>query len=350
MAGVMAHELSHVVLRHGTAQATKQQSTKFQLPALGGAILGSIIGGGLGGVVAQGTQMGVGAWLLKYSREYETQADILGAQMMAKAGYDPRDLAGMFRTIERESGGSSGPQWLSSHPNPGNRYQRIEQEASRLQINQSASGVSSAEFNRVRSSLGKMPPAPTMAEIAEQASRKEQSGGRQYPSDARIEQRVENPSASYRSYSGGNLFKLSVPSNWEQFEDQSSVTFAPRGAYGNSQGQSIFTHGAIAGVVNAQTDNLEEASDRHIGALLQNNSYLQPQNRYQQGNIGGRRALSITLAGNSPATGRVEVVNVYTTMIGNGGMFYLINVVPREEYKNYQKAFNDILRSIRFSN
>ena len=50
---------------------------------------------------------------------------------MARAGYDPRDMANMFKTIEAQ-GGSSGPEWLSDHPNPGNRYQRINQEAQML--------------------------------------------------------------------------------------------------------------------------------------------------------------------------------------------------------------------------
>src|SRR4029453_4788464 len=133
MAGVMAHEISHVALRHGTAQATKTQAPGVQLGALGGAILGAIVGGNTGDILAQGTQLGLGAYLLKYSREYETQADLLGAQILARAGYDPMDLPRMFETIEKE-GGSGGPEWLSSHPNPGNRQQRIAQEAGKLRI------------------------------------------------------------------------------------------------------------------------------------------------------------------------------------------------------------------------
>jgi len=98
MAGVMAHEISHVALRHGTAQATKSQGVGVQLGAIGGAILGAIIGGNVGDIVTQGSQLGVGAYLLKYSREYESQADVLGAQILARAGYDPMDLA-RSRTI-----------------------------------------------------------------------------------------------------------------------------------------------------------------------------------------------------------------------------------------------------------
>jgi Zn-dependent protease with chaperone function len=346
MAGVMAHELSHVVLRHGTAQATRQQSAKYQLPALGGAILGAIIGGNLGGIVAQGSQMGIGAFLLKYSREYETQADLLGAQIMARAGYDPRDLANMFRTIERESGGSGGPEWLRSHPNPGNRYETINEEAERLQINPRAGGTDVAAFNRVQSELRRMPQARTMAEIEQQAARSANTESRQYPADSRIEGRVENPSSSYRSYTGNNLFRLNVPSNWEQFDGQNSVTFAPRGAYGNYRGQPVFTHGTIVGVANARTNNLEQASDTFIGSLLQNNGYLQPQDRYLRASISRRRALSISLSGNSPVTGRSEIVNVHTSMLRNGWLFYVINVAPRDDYGQYQRAFNDMMRSI----
>ena len=97
--GVMAHELSHVLLRHGTANATKAQG--FQLAALAGAIAGAVVGGGWGEVISQGSQFGLGTWLMKYSREYEKQADLLGAQIMARAGYDPRDLGAHVRDHSR---------------------------------------------------------------------------------------------------------------------------------------------------------------------------------------------------------------------------------------------------------
>jgi len=119
VAGVMAHELSHVALRHGTAQQTK--ATPYAVGSVAGQILGAIVGGGWGQVISQGSQFGFGAAFLRYGREYEKQADLLGSHIMAAAGYDPRDMANVFRTIERESG-PGGPQWLSDHPNPGNRF------------------------------------------------------------------------------------------------------------------------------------------------------------------------------------------------------------------------------------
>lgn len=151
VAGVIAHELSHIVLRHGTAQATKGQ--KFQVGALVGQVLGSLIGGRTGSVVAQGSQIGLGTYFLKYSREYEREADLLGAQIMARAGYDPREMANMFRTIARRSGGG-GPEWLSDHPSPANRYEAINREAALLRASDSSRserGISNPPAYRRRS-------------------------------------------------------------------------------------------------------------------------------------------------------------------------------------------------------
>jgi predicted Zn-dependent protease len=155
VAGVMAHELSHVVLRHGTLQAAKAQ--KFQLGALAGQVLGSIVGGRSGQVIAQGSNVALSTYFLKYSREYEREADLLGAQIMARAGYDPRQMANMFRTIQERSGGS-GPEWLSDHPDPGNRYAAINREATMLRVNGSAN--TGPEFDAVHARLARMLPAP----------------------------------------------------------------------------------------------------------------------------------------------------------------------------------------------
>jgi len=161
VAGVMAHELSHVILRHGTLQAAKAQ--KFQIGAIAGQILGSIVGGQKGAIISQGSQIGLSTYFLKYSREYEREADLLGAQLMARAGYDPRQMANMFRTIQQQ-GGNSGPEFLSDHPDPGNRYDAIVREARSLRIAGNAS--TGPAFDSVRSRLVRMPPAPTTRQVA----------------------------------------------------------------------------------------------------------------------------------------------------------------------------------------
>lgn len=263
---------------------------------------------------------------------------------MARAGYDPRDLANMFRTIKQQHGGSGGPEWLSSHPDPGNRYQRIMQEAQGLRSVRGQTRDNSAEFNRVQASLRRMAPAPTLEEIAR--NRQPLMNERNYPAGSRIEARVEAPAGRSRTYRAGREFQLSVPNNWQEFAGQDSVTFAPRGAYGNYQGQTVFTHGSVAGVANVSARNLQQASEQYVNALLNQNPYLQTQSNFRRGRIAGRAALSSRLAGTSPVTGQTEVVTVHTTMLRSGMLFYLINVAPRAEFQAYDRVFAGILNSV----
>jgi predicted Zn-dependent protease len=165
VAGVMAHELSHVVLRHGTAQATK--ATKYEIGTLLGAVVGSVIGGSVGGAVAQGTQFGLGTAFLRFSREFERQADLLGSHIMAAAGYDPLEMASMFKTIEQQ-GGAGGPQWLSDHPNPGDRNANITREATLIEVHNPVRDTRA--FTRAQARLRGMTPAPTTEEATRKAA------------------------------------------------------------------------------------------------------------------------------------------------------------------------------------
>jgi beta-barrel assembly-enhancing protease len=349
MAGVMAHEISHVALRHGTAQASKSQGLGVQLGAIGGAILGAVIGGNAGDIVAQGTQLGLGAYLLKYSREYETQADLLGAQIMARAGYDPMDLARMFETIEKQGGGG-GPEWLSSHPNPGNRQERIGQEAAKLKIVDAGRRSDSAQFAEVQSYLKSLPPAKTMSEIEKSGNKNPEGGGSssRYPDDSRVQNRVESPSNRYRPFES-RQFRVSVPDNWKEFGDGGSVTFAPEGAYGNHQGESVFTHGAIVGIADVSTSDLQRASDQYISGILQSNGYLQPEGKSVRRRLGGREALGRRLSGISKVTNQREIVDIYTTMLNNRQLFYLVQVVPQNTQRQYSRAFDQMLQSLVFA-
>ncbi|MBD0370494.1 MAG: M48 family metalloprotease [Pyrinomonadaceae bacterium] len=340
MAGVMAHELAHVALRHGTAQATKAQ--KYSILAGVAGIAGAILGGPAAGQVGQAA---VGAYFLKFSREYETEADILGAQIMARAGYDPRDLANVFRTLQQQGGGGGG--FLSDHPSPANRYQRIMQEAAMLRVQQPPI-QNDMEFRQIQARLRSNGRAPSMADIARSGQRYPSGDG--YPEGGRVSNRVEYPSSSYRTYTQGNLFRVSVPSNWRELSSGNSVWYAPEGAYGSVQNTSVFTHGVNLGVTRTSSRYLQQATDEFIRGLAQgSNGNLRQQSGYQRGSIDGRNALAITLSNINEATGRQEVVTVYTTMLQSGDLFYVISVVPRDEYNNYSRTFQNVLRSIQLN-
>jgi predicted Zn-dependent protease len=125
-AGAIAHEMSHVILRHGTNQASKVDL--IQIPvALAGHLTNSDT------LMGQLTQLGIGlgadSVLLKFNRIHESQADIMGTHVMAEAGYDPVQMARFFANLNDSSGAFV---FLSDHPNPGDRSKAIAAESARL--------------------------------------------------------------------------------------------------------------------------------------------------------------------------------------------------------------------------
>ncbi|MGB2715246.1 MAG: M48 family metallopeptidase [Vicinamibacterales bacterium] len=338
VAGVMAHELSHVVLRHGTAQASKGQ--KFAIGAIAGQILGAIVGGRTGSVIAQGSEIGLGTYFMKYSREYERQADLLGAQIMARAGYDPRAMARMFQTIERE-GGARGPEWLSSHPNPGNRVEAINREAQMLRVG--AAPSSNGEFQTVHARLERMPTAQTTAEVAKNQGQRRTQGP--VGTSARTG-RVDPPSGEWRTYQPGNFMRLSVPSNWDQIGGNSgSVTYAPGGGYTEGNG---FTHGIQVGVARSTGGNLQSQTDRLLQSFAQSNPNLRRQGGYSRATIGGRQGLTTTLS-NVAADGYQEAVNVSTVQLRDGSLLFLIGVAPANEARTYMNTFTQVRQSVQLN-
>ena len=341
VAGVMAHELAHVLLRHGTANATKAQG--FQLGALAGAIAGAVIGGGWGEVVSQGSQFGLGTWLMKYSRDYEKQADLLGAQIMARAGYDPRELARMFETIAQQGGGSP-PQWLSSHPDPGNRTEYITKEATQLNI---GPRPSENGFSQVRSRLSALGPARTMADVERDASRSGE-GTRAPVSVGRIGEPVPAPARQYRTVQGGKLFRVSVPTNWTPLATESSIKYVPQNGYGEANGQTVMTHGVEMGVARASSRDLRQATDTLIEGFVRGNQDMRVIGAQRTVQLSGRTAILTSLEGRS-VLGGSELVDVYTTILADGNLFYHLTVAPDREVDAYSVAFNRVARSLKLT-
>jgi hypothetical protein len=343
VAGVMAHELSHVALRHGTAQATKGQ--KFQIGSVLGQIAGAIVGGTAGSIISQGTQFGLGAAFLKYSREYEAQADILGAQILARAGYDPREMANMFKTIEAEGGGR-GPEWLSSHPNPGNRYEAINREAAALRVQGNGN---TGQFQETQARLRSMPPAYTAEQIAKgQAKSNPRSGG---SGSAGTTVAVPPPSSQYRTSSPFSFVRLSLPSNWSEVSgDETGITYAPEGGYRASSGKlEGVTHGFQIGVAQSSNGNLQQDTDQLVAALAQSNPQLRRQEGYSRETVGGRAGVRTTLTNRSDITGQPEVVSLATTRLNDGRLLFLVGVAPQRDAGTYTDVFQRVRRSVQLS-
>lgn len=335
MAGVMAHELSHVALRHGTAQATKGE--KFQVGAVAGQILGAIVGGTAGSVIAQGSQFGLGAYFMKYSREYERQADLLGAQIMARAGYDPREMANMFKIIEKDGGGG-GPEWLSDHPNPGNRYEAINREAATLRVDNPIRNTD--EFVSVQARLRGKGAAYTAEQIARGQARQRPvaTSGRSV--------RVEAPSTQYRSYNAGSLV-VSVPGNWRPTSGNNTVMYTPEGAiFEGDNGQVVYTHGVEVGVAPG-SGNLQRDTEGLVQAFAQSNPQLRRQGGYRRETVAGRSGLTASLSNISDVTGQPEYVSLSATQLRDGSLLYVIGVAPEQEARTYDEAFRRVRQSVR---
>jgi predicted Zn-dependent protease len=131
LAGVIAHEIGHVVSRHHDERITRQAIASGVLQ-VGGAVAGSRYGEGIGNAVTQGGSIAAQAgFLLPNSRAQESEADVVGQQLMAKAGFDPRGAVALWQNMAA-AGGARAPQWLSTHPDPSSRLRELQARADGL--------------------------------------------------------------------------------------------------------------------------------------------------------------------------------------------------------------------------
>lgn len=350
VAGVMAHELSHVLLRHGTANETKAENPWLQIGAMAGQIGGAVVGGAAGSAIAEGSQFGLGTMLLKYSRSYEKQADLLGAQIMARAGYDPHALAHMFETIQTqaEQGGGGPPAWLSDHPDPGNRTDYINKEAASLTL---ASAADMSGFAPIKASFSSLPPAKSMGELARAKQAPQPQEGE--PAGPALTvgtpgEPIPAPSTQFREISGGKIFKAAVPTNWTALAGKSSIKVVPENGYGDMNGQAVFNYGVEFGISQAASRDLAEATRAFLNAIAQGNPGVKLGGEQQALRISQRSALATPLV-NPSALGGNERVVVYTTFLANGTLFYYLSIVPEKDAAAFEATFGHILESIRLT-
>ena len=333
LAGVMAHEISHSALRHGTNQMSKQMVAEKGL-----GVASAILGGGRDGGSLGDSVLGAGANLLfmKFSRTAEKQADLMGAQIMASAGYDPRGLGDFFKTLMAE--GSRAPQILSDHPDPGNRIQYLNELLPQLKLAPTPT-VDTPEFQQTKARLRGLP------------------GGRDLRRQAAPQQRpmarppVPSPQPQTLQAPDGS-FRISVPNNWQMITASNDLSiFAPQGAAGKtSAGGVVVTHGAFVGTQDLPngTRDLGQAAQAFVELQLRDNPEMRMLENFKQTKLGGLPALYIPIGGESPVTGRNERDLICMTILPNGKLFYLVLISPEDEAQSYNPAFLQTLESVQF--
>jgi hypothetical protein len=337
LAGVIAHEIAHVALRHPTNQVSKAYVAQKGL-----RIIRKATGADIGQILEQVGGAGANLLFLKFGRTAETQADLEGARIMADAGYDPRDMAGFFELLQAKSGQRT-PEFMSDHPDPGNRVAAINRELPSLKVNSSPLHDSN-EFKQVKGQLigGGTPLA--------QSAGPERKGSSD-PDGNESGTRPPPPSPALRDFqSRDGSFALQYPENWDALlSDDANMIFAPKGAYGEIGEGLVVTHGIFIGTVKSQSSDLEAANTAFVQQQVSMNPDFRLARASQAIDFGGRRGFATIVAGPSPVTGVVEIDVIYTTATNDGRLFYLITIAPEDEMKNYQATFERIAASLRLA-
>jgi predicted Zn-dependent protease len=339
LAGVLAHELSHVVLRHGTNQASKAQL--IQLPAM---LAGGLAGGSLVGQLAQlGIGLGANSVLLKFSRSAESDADLLGAYTMARAGYNPVEMARFFEKLEAQMGSGANSKvatFFSDHPNPGNRVQSIEEQLPYMARGDYNTQV--GDIGRAKALVGQLPAVAKPKAGPTQAA---QPAGQGSSTQARVPKPVLQPvSQQFKAWQGKNV-AITYPDNWIAQGDDNSLTIAPKeGLVSGQVGYGVMLNSAVppSGRVNLGQDTAQL-----VQALAEHNPGLEMNGQPQRVTISGSSALVTRLTSVSPYENTQESDVLITIDRGNV-LYYMVFVAPEQDYARLEPVFQQISRSLRF--
>jgi Zn-dependent protease with chaperone function len=337
LAGVMSHEISHVVMRHATAAATKQMMAQAPL-----AILGGLMGKGIGAQLAQlGISFGVGSYFLRNSRKAESEADLVGTGIMYDSGYDPHQMAAFFDKLSKENGGSGSraAEFFSDHPNPGNRAAAVSKEVGTLPGKKYQ--TDSADFRGVKSTVAGMKP-PTAQEIAAQ---QKQAGGTVSSAPAS----EVAPSSTYKGLEH-DAYTVSYPENWQVFGDKSSaVTIAPKAGVA----ENALAYGVIINSYQPEgRASLDDATHQLLKALQQADSNMKTVGHDEDIRVNGVAGKSIDLLNVSPihtADGGTQRERDWLVTLErkDGSLLYLVFVSTEKDFDQMRPAFERMLRSLR---
>ena len=371
LAGVMGHEMSHVYMQHSAKQAGKEETTGI-LAGLAGAVLGAR--GGMAGQLGQmGIQMGAQGLMLKYSRTDESQADAVGAVILYKAGYNPQALADFFKTLETQ-GGQTPPQFLSDHPNPGNREKAIEQEirewpeqkytsdspafqAARQHATgvkaytaeEIAQGAKSGEWTALNKKNGATFQAPGGNAQAAGASAAAPNASR---SVAAVSLQSVLPSEKMSASALGPV-KLHRPENWKVTMPEHQGQFATIAPPGGITADGNVGYGVLLnGVVPPQGSqmSLDEITSRLVHGLQQG-SHLEPVGKAEPISVGGVQGRSMMLQTTSPfpgANGEQQMERDWLVAFPqrDGSIVFMIFVAPQSDFARFQPTYESMLKSV----
>ena len=363
LAGVLAHEMAHVSLRHGTQQASKAYLGQAGIGLLGG-LLGEN-GANTAQIVNATGGVGLNAAFLKFSRDDEYQADEVGAEIMARAGYDPLAMANFFELLRSQRGRNPGAleRFFSDHPPSAGREARIRQQAKSLATVQFQEV---GGFERMRAGLISSMPPPS----SRQAERRDAPRNEDSRATRQVELRVETPSSRFERFDQRDgFFSIEHPDNWRSYGSGRgyAVTLAPEGGVVDTgNGQQDIVYGIIVNHYESfepsaarrrdgrelvdldEGGSMEEATDDLVRQIIRSNPYLRALgDSRQRERIDGAPTLAVVLSGPSPVTGEEERVTVFTRGLPDDHVLYALCISPSRNHNSLTEIFQRMLRSLR---
>ena len=302
------------------------------------SILGGVLGSNsIGAVLAQlGVGFATNSILLKYSRDAERQADLMGTQILFDTGYDPKAMVQFFEKIQAESKGRAS-EFFSDHPNPENRISYVQHEIEKLGGTSARVRSDSPDFQEIKTKLAGLPAPP-------KAGTRAAANGR--PSDNR-NGKPDSPSSRSTTFNGNDL-QFKYPDNWHQYGQGSAMTLAPDGGIING----ALAYGMMMSSFEPHYDGqgqiaVEEATDQLLDELRRSNPNMRITRSHERMRVGKERGLSTEVSNESPAGGR-ETDWIVTVLRPDGLLYYFVGVAPNSDYNRYNSAFEDIVDSVRF--
>ena len=351
LAAAMAHEISHVVLQHSICNLEKEKRVGI-FAGLGEIVSGVILGdSALGAIAQKGIGFTAGLGFLRMGREAEKQADLEGVGILYDADYDPRAMPQFFETIEAKYG-KGGAQFLSDHPNPGNRTEYVDREIASF-VAKPRYITKSAGFTQIHKTVAGMR-AYTAKEIDSGAWKRKDpnqtvsTGVNQYDASSPQDTHIDMTPPQHWAAFQGSGFTMQVPSTWRAAGNQNAAMVAPPGgiaASANGQGGNL-VYGVLTDIYRPdQTAQSGDTFNGLIAELTRENPGLEPGSptRISIGGIGAQAVHSINRSGNSGRGEHDWIVGVPQ----GGALRYFVFVSPEPDFEAMRPTFEGILKSIR---
>ncbi len=328
LAGVLAHQIGHVVMRHATQQVSKAYSEENPNRTRSNVSVGNVMG-------ELDLTFDPGSIVLKYPLEAERQADLVATQILYDAGFDPRQMTMAFQRLEKQPANLTAD-FFSSHPRVANRATRVRREVQNMGGLRANLRGDSPDLHKTQERL--------------------KGGGSELAASE-----PDAPSTRMLTYQGRDL-SFRHPSNWRVSEEGDVLTVAPSNGIVSGSlayGMRIATfeprgdtysgqHSLNVPGTRSDGSTLLKATNELLDDIRRSNPNMRVVGSEERGRVDGEPSMTIELVNDSPLGGR-ETDWLVAVLRPDGLLYYFVGVAPQREFDRYESIFEQMIASVRFN-